>query len=67
LADLVLRDANGTRVAERDGLVGYVLGHARRDFIVKADASASAPSALRIAVQTEAGSLETDLLPVVFP
>jgi len=72
LANLALFDAGGVLVAGRQGLVGYVLGGSRRVFEVKAvenaaeNAAVSAP-ALRLSVQVEAGPLETELLPVVFP
>jgi|GEM_PF-208254 len=71
LANLALFDADGVLVAERTGLVGYVLGGSRRVFEVKALAVAQTVSAnantLRLSVQTEAGPLETELLPVVLP
>jgi len=67
LAELVLLDANGTRLGERQGLVGYVLGRSRREFVVAADAGGVAATALRLSVQGEAGRLETELLPVVSP
>jgi len=69
LADLVLLDASGTRVAAQPGLVGYVLGRTSQNFVVRGegDTAPSSPAALRISVQSEAASLETGLLPVVFP
>jgi len=68
LANLALHDAEGVLVAERQGLVGYVLGGSRRSFEVKALAAQSAAAAaLRLSVQAEAGSLETELLPVASP
>jgi len=73
LADLVLRDANGTQVAVRPGLVGYVLGHASQEFVVQAVEGTpsatpdSAPATLRVVVQSETASIETALLPVVSP
>jgi len=70
LANLALFDAGGVLVAERQGLVGYVLGGSRRVFEVRAltaeNAVVSAP-ALRLSVQVEAGLLETELLPVASP
>jgi len=72
LANLVLFDANGVRVGERQGLVGYVLGRSRREFVVTVVAAdgvqrALNATALRLSVQGEVGLLETELLPVVSP
>jgi len=69
LADLVLLDANGTQVAARAGLVGYVLGHASQEFVVQAAQGTpdTSPAALRVVVQSETASIETALLPVVSP
>jgi len=70
LANLHLYDSNGALVAQRQGLVGYVLGRASMGFFVPAeaqDAAVSAASALRLSVQSEHGSIDTGLIPVVSP
>jgi len=70
LADLRLQDANGRVAGQRPGLVGYVLGHSTMAFFVAAEANAAntaTTSALRVSAQSEAGEMETALLPVATP
>jgi len=69
LSDMRLTDAHGTQIAERQGLVGYVLGHSTVRFFLATSASGKAPlpTALRLAAQSELGLIETDVLPVMTP
>jgi len=70
LANLQLYDDNDTLVAQRDGLVGYVLGRSRMDFFIAdkdTEVPVSAATALRLSAQSEHGSIDTGLLSVTSP
>jgi len=67
LVGLELHGEDGALVAQREGLVGYVLGHARMGFFVAATpegAGSSGASPLRVSVHSEQGLIESGSLPV---
>jgi len=72
LTNLDVYDNNGALVAQRQGLVGYVLGRASMAFFVPdmdkdAGTAAHAASRLRLSAQSETGPIDTGLLPVASP
>jgi len=69
LADLALSTPEGEVLAQRKGLVGYVLGHARMQFVildVEGSNTATATS-LMLSAQAEKGALSAGPLPVHRP
>jgi len=72
LTNLDIYADDGALIAERQGLVGYVLGHSSMDFFIPdaddgEDATARAATALRLSAQSEHGPIDTGLLPVASP
>jgi len=65
LADLTLTSEDGEVLAQRTGLVGYALGHARMQFLIPAvEGAGTAATSLMLSVQTEKSALSAGPLPV---
>jgi len=69
LVNLTLHDAQDMLVAQKPGLVTYVLGQSRVTVFIPAVNTNASPvaQAVRLSVRSEAGTIETALLPVASP